>query len=222
MAQVSIFKFKLFNKLMNSKFYKLMLVTNRNNVPLEQYLKFIKLCAASGITSLQLREKSSSYEFLLEFGAKLKEVLMPYNIPLIINDSIDLARELDAEGVHLGQSDGNPEDARNILGPRKMIGVSINTFADLESANSWPIDYFGVGAIFPTASKTNIATIWGVRALSELSKLSKHPIIAIGGINEFNAGDVMLAGAQGIAAIGVFHDSEHPELVIRNIRKIVG
>lgn len=202
-------------------FYKLMLVTNRQQTPIDDYLQFIKTCAHAGITSVQLREKNQAPEALLEFGEKLKHILDPLQIPLIVNDDIELALMLNASGVHLGQTDGNPERARALLGPDKIIGVSIDTEDNLMRANQLPIDYVGIGAIFPTSNKNNVATIWGVHGLSQLAPHSKHPIIGIGGINESNAPEVLASGACGIAVIGALHDAEDATLTTHNLRHII-
>lgn len=198
-----------------------MLVTNKGEASLKQYLDFIKICASSGITSLQLREKKAPYKDLLELGKRLKEILTPHNIPLIINDNIQLAIELNADGVHLGQSDGDHAMARKILGKDKIIGVSVNSFAEMQIANRLAIDYVGVGAIFPTTSKSDIATIWGINGLKQLSEIAEHPMIAIGGINETNASSVIAAGASGIAVINAIHNADNPELTIKNFLRIM-
>jgi thiamine-phosphate pyrophosphorylase len=206
---------------MKNQFYKLCLVTNKGNNHEDQYLNFIKICAKSGISSVQLREKNTPYESLLKFGKMLKETLAPFNIPLIINDNLDLALELDADGVHLGQEDGNIAAARNILGPDKIIGISINSLDQLYAANLLPVNYVGCGAIFPTKNKIDVSTIWGIEGLKQLSTLSKHPVVAIGGIDESNASEVISAGANGIAAIGVFHDVLDPESTTKNLYNII-
>ncbi len=206
---------------MKNQFYKLSLVTNKGSSDNRQYLNFIKICAKSGITSVQLREKNLPYESLLEFGKMLKETLAPFNIALLINDNVNLALELDADGVHLGQSDGDIMAARKILGPNKIIGLSINSEDQLRQANLLPLNYVGCGAVFPTKNKANIVAIIGVEGVKKLSIISKHPIIAIGGIDESSAAKIMQAGANGIAAIGVFHDALDPEATTKNLRNII-
>ena len=106
-------------------YYKLMLVTNKGNRPLQDYLNFIALCAKSGITSVQLREKKLTFNELVEFGKELQAILKPLGTPLIINDHVELALLLDADGVHLGQSDGNIIEARQRLGPDKVTAVGL-------------------------------------------------------------------------------------------------
>lgn len=188
-------------------FYRLILVTQRATQPLNTYLYFVERCAKAGITSVQLREKNYSHAELVTFGKSLQAILKPYHIPLLINDNLRVALEIDADGVHLGQTDGDPWKARKLLGPNKSIGLSIDSIANLQHANTLPIDYVGVGSIFMTHNKTNITTYWGLSGLTELNKQSKHPIVAIGGIDDTNAADVYKAGAHGIAAIGAFHNS---------------
>ncbi len=206
---------------MKNQFYKLCLITNKGNNHPEQYLNFIKICAKSGISSVQLREKNTSYESLLKFGKMLKETLLDFNIPLIVNDNVDLALELDSDGLHLGQKDGDIMAVRKILGPDKIIGISINSLDQLYEANLLPVNYVGCSAIFPTKNKIDVSTIWGIKGLKQLSSLSKHPVVAIGGIDESNASEVIEAGADGIAAIGVFHDALNPEITTKNLYNII-
>jgi len=206
---------------MTPDFYKLILVTNRKNTSLDEYLKFIKICATSGITAVQLREKNANCEFLLDFGRKLKSILAPLNLPLIINDHVQLTVELDADGVHLGPEDGDPKLARKILGPHKIIGVSVYSQKDLIAANALPINYIGVGAVFNTMSKENIDTILGVTKLKKILAKTNHPAVGIGGINENNASSVIKAGAQGIAVINAIHSARDPAKTIGKLRAII-
>lgn len=206
---------------MSNKFLKLMLVTNCRDTPLDSYLRFIRTCSDAGITSIQLREKHLPFRDVIKLGKSIKEIIANKNIKLIVNDSVELALELNADGVHLGQTDGDPEFARKTLGPDKIIGVSINSEIDLDRANLIDLNYVGVGAIFPTKNKTDIAKIWGIEGLNKLAQKSKHPIIAIGGIDEHNAVEALKAGAVGVAGIGIFQDSPQPNIVCKNLIKIV-
>ena len=206
---------------MKNPSYKLILITNKQDQKLEEYLEFISICANSGITSVQLREKKLPYDKLVEFGKQLKSCLKNFSIPLIINDNIKLAQQLDAEGVHLGQSDGDALEVREILGPNKIIGLTINSLEQLHIANNLPLDYVAISAIFSTNHKSNIERIWGCENLKDAAHLSKHPIIAIGGINEENISKVMTTGANGIAAIGAFHQASNPTKTIIKLRSII-
>lgn len=206
---------------MNVEFYKFMLVTNKGDMKLEDYLSLVKICILSGVTSVQLREKVADYDYLLYFGRKLKEVLSCFKVTFIVNDNINLASSLDADGLHLGQDDGDPMYARKILGSNKIIGISVNSKEDLLRANDLPIDYVGVGAIFPTISKVNVKNIWGLKGLRSLSVISRHPIVAIGGLNESNISSVMSFGASGVAVISAIHNAKDIKLATTNIYNAV-
>lgn len=201
--------------------YKLMLVTHREQIPVPQYLKFIEQCAKSGISSVQLREKNSSQDFILHFALQLKDLLKPLHIPLIINDDLDLALEIDAEGLHLGQSDGSIFHAREKLGPDKCLGLSIETEAQLHQANQYPLDYVAASAVFPSRHKSNIKTVWGLDGLGRLAALSTHPVIGIGGIDLQNIQATLAAGAKGAALIGALHLAEDPATMTRQLRSLM-
>ena len=206
---------------MKENFWQLTLVTNKGNTPTAPYLEFIEVCLKAGITCVQLREKSLLHEDLWDFGSSLKRLLDLYNVPLIVNDDIDLCIKLCAFGVHLGQSDTEVTKARSTLGPDKIIGLSVNTIEQIQNSLTLPIDYIGVGAIFPTHNKPDVGTIWGLSGLNQASLVSSHHIVAIGGIDESNAFSVINSGADGIAAIGAFHDSKDPFLTTKNLIKII-
>lgn len=206
---------------MKQHFYQLTLVTNKGNTPLAPYLKFIEGCLKGGITCVQLREKSLSEEELLVFGTALKGLLDLYDVPLIVNDNVELCIKLKAAGVHLGQSDMAVQKARAALGPDKMIGLSVNTIDQVQGSINLPIDYIGVGAIFSTRNKPDIETLWGLDGLKKAAHLAAHPIVAIGGIDENNALSIMHAGGHGIAAIGAFHEAADPISTTQKLIQII-
>ena len=183
-----------------------MLITQKSHQESDSYLDFIVETVKLGVTTVQLREKNLSFNELLTFGQKLHKRLKSLQIPLIINDNLALCIKLGAEGLHLGQTDGDVIEARKALGPSKIIGQSVDSMADISQANHLPLDYIGVGAIFPTKNKKEVSTLWGIEGLKQAVKYAVHPIIALGGINSENASLVIQAGASGIAAIGFFHD----------------
>lgn len=202
-------------------FYQLMLITNKGSITLKKYLDFIKECADAGITSLQLREKSFSFNELIDFGESLKETLKPYNIPLIVNDFPLLARELKTPYIHLGQSDGSVQNALNIM-PNLKIGISIDTTENMDEVNTNDsLAYVTASAIFASKYKNDIQTIWGLEGLKKLSSISKHPLTAIGGITLDNISDVILHGAKGIALIGEIHNAKHPSQTTKKFREIL-
>lgn len=200
-------------------FYQLMLLTQWQQQP--DYMQFVTRCVRAGVTCVQLRDKHLSSAALYTLATQLKTQLAPYAVPLIINDDVDLALAVDAHGVHLGQSDGDIETARTKLGNDKIIGLSVNSLAELEQANTLPIDYVGIGAIFPTRNKPDIKTIWGINGLHQACALSHHPVVAIGGINSRNAQAVIAAGAQGIAAIDAFHQATALENEIHTMQNVI-
>lgn len=184
---------------------KFILVTDETKIiDADQYLHHIKLCIQAGVTCVQLRAKKSH---VFTFAQKIKKILDQSSIPLIVNDSVSLALDLDAAGVHLGPDDADPKEARAKLGKDAIIGISIYSLADLNQANQLRgiIDYVGVGPIFATKNKADITTTWGLEGLRAACRQTKFPVVAIGGITKSNVSDVVNVGAAGIAAIGAFH-----------------
>ncbi|MBA2648938.1 MAG: thiamine phosphate synthase [Legionella sp.] len=189
----------------------LCLLTQIGDQPLDTYLNFLKKAIDGGVTSVQFRDKTSKTEVIRDRAFALKAFLTPLNIPLIINDDVLLAKEVQAEGVHLGQRDTSPQISRQLLGPGKIIGLSIETQDELKRADQLScIDYIGLSAVFPSQSKNNCTTIWGLDGLKMAAQQSKHPIIAIGGINLSNIRKVIAHGASGVALIQAIH--EQPEM----------
>ena len=194
------------------------LLTNAQDFPDDSYLSFIEVCARSGITHLQLRQKNWSYSDLLSFGQELKAVLSSYDVPLIINDDFELMLDLNAEGIHLGQSDSNPVLVRQEVGEDKIIGLSIESMNELMNANQLDcLDYVAASSVFPTDTKKNLKTIWGIDGLQLFCQQSRHPVIAIGGINLNNVNQVYSAGAAGVALISAIHEAANPSLYIQNL-----
>jgi thiamine-phosphate pyrophosphorylase len=203
---------------MNIASLTLCLVTQFNHLALDQYLQFLKRAIAGGVTSVQLRDKTSAPHIVRSTALAFKSLLAPLGIPLIINDYVELAAEIDADGVHIGQADFSPVQARTLLGPDKAIGYSIESFSELEKANELNcIDYVAASAVFASKSKQDCKTIWGLAGLKQLSQLSKHPVVAIGGINLNNVGDVIRQGACGVAVISAIQDSINPVLAAREL-----
>ncbi len=174
-----------------------------------------------GITHVQLREKKASTPEILQVGKMLKKILEPKNIPLIINDRIDIALALDADGVHLGQSDRSYCEAGHLLGPKKIIGLTVENSFQVKKANKYFLDYVGIGPIFKTLSKLDAPSPMGLSQLKNLCSLSQHPVIAIGGINTRNASSILAAGAAGIAVISAICNANDPEKTTQEFRKII-
>lgn len=191
--------------------FDLCLVTNPDCVSTKNYLNFIEKAILGGVTCIQFRDKTSPASLKYEFARALKSLLSTHGIPLIINDDIDLALSLDAEGVHLGQTDRSPQDARKILGLTKYIGLSIETYQQLQIANDLDcIDYVAASAVFQSTTKRDCQTIWGLEGLKNISDNSRYPVIAIGGITVENVHFVIKHGAHGVAVVGALHHATDP------------
>lgn len=201
-----------------------MLLTNFSSSSfsdIPSYLSFIENCVLGGVNCIQLREKNLNDEELLSFAKSLKNLLDKYNIPLIINDDVALAKTIDAAGVWLGQSDTSPTHAREILGENKIIGVSIESEQDIEAANKQPIDLVACSAVFQSKTKLNLKKIWGLTGLSYIALKSKVPCLAIGGITLDNLNEVIQHGAYGIACINEIHKAEDPKETCKKFTEII-
>ncbi|EOX4849558.1 thiamine phosphate synthase, partial [Vibrio alginolyticus] len=132
-------------------------------------------------------------------------------VPLVINDRVDVALAVDADGVHLGQSDMPAEIARQLIGPNKILGLSIETEEQLAEVNSLPIDYIGLSAIFATPTKTNTKKHWGIDGLKMALETTSLPIVAIGGINESNIPQLSATGVHGLALVSAICHAEDPK-----------
>ncbi|MDF1827490.1 MAG: thiamine phosphate synthase [Legionellaceae bacterium] len=195
---------------------KLCLVTHLEGYSQANYEKLIQQAINGGVTSVQLRNKPNQIEDVRARAMRLLSILRPLGVPFVINDNVALAKEINADGVHLGQSDRSPVEARQILGSDKIIGLSIETFEQLEHANQLAcIDYVAASAIFPSKTKRDCKKIWGLAGLRTMAQQSKHPVIAIGGINIKNIRDVMMNGACGVAVVSAIHDEAKPETMAR-------
>lgn len=199
----------------------LYLVTDRS-LSLGRPLEYVvEEAVKGGVTMVQLREKEcSSKEFYLQAMA-LKKCLKPYNIPLIINDRLDIALACDAEGLHIGQSDLPYEVARKILGKDKIIGLSVENKQDALDANKLDVDYIGISPVFDTPTKTDTAQELGLAGVHEISLVSKHPGVGIGGINNSNALKIIQAGADGISVVSAIMSAADPRTAASELYSIV-
>ncbi|BDB96268.1 thiamine phosphate synthase [Candidatus Hydrogenosomobacter endosymbioticus] len=185
-----------------------MLITNRTKEDrVDQYIDFVTRCACAGVTSVQIREKNSTYSEAVSFSLQLMESLKPFSVPVLVNDSIKIAKAINADGVHLGQTDGDIALARDILGKKKIIGASVDSISSLSLVTGLSVDYVGAGPIFKTKNKPDAKNIVGLRNLKKICEISPFPVIAIGGINESNIDAVIATGVSGIASIEAFHRS---------------
>lgn len=153
-----------------------------------------------GATFIQLREKNLDEEEFLNEAIEIKELCKKYNVPFVINDNVDVALKMDADGVHVGQSDMEAGNVRQILGDNKIIGVSAQTVEQALLAQEQGADYLGVGAVFPTGSKDDAIEV-GPEMLRNICEAVDIPVVAIGGISKDNVRELAGSGIDGIAVI---------------------
>ena len=197
------------------------LVTDRSlcrNRPLED---IVLQSVQGGVSYVQLREKDITTRFFVEEARAIKKILEPYQVPLIINDRIDVALACGAEGVHIGQDDMPYAIARKLMGPKAIIGLSVEDWKDFEESESLDVDYIGVSPIFTTPTKIDTKGAWGLDGLAKIKAFSRHPLVAIGGINETNATDVIAAGADCIAVVSAICVAPDPAATTNKLNKLI-
>ena len=186
------------------------LVTDRNLCGARGVTQVVTQAARAGAGCIQLREKTASTRRFIETAARIRAGLSPYRIPLIINDRVDVALAAGADGVHVGQSDMPPETARRLLGPDAIIGLSVETWEDVEAAQRLDINYIGISPVYATPTKTDTKAPWGLDGVARIKTFSRHPLVAIGGLDGANAADVVKAGADCIAVVSAICAAPDP------------
>ena len=202
-------------------YLKLYLVTDRELSLGRSLEEVVSEAVQGGVTVVQLREKEASTGEFIELARRLMKLLKPLRIPLIINDRVDVALAVDADGVHIGQSDMSYEDARRLLGPDKIIGLSVESFEDIEAANALDVDYIGISPVYGTPTKTDTAEPFGLEGLRKAVEMSVHPTVAIGGMNASTIGEVMAAGTDGVAVVSAICSAENIRKATSELRAIV-
>jgi thiamine-phosphate pyrophosphorylase len=174
-----------------------------------------------GATVIQLRDKSASTRLLIEEGLALRSLTRERGALLIVNDRVDVALAVEADGAHVGQDDMPADLARRLLGPKHILGVSAANIEEADEAVAGGADYLGVGPIFPSPGKVDAGPATGVHLLTELAKRYTIPLIAIGGITAENASEIMRAGACGVAVITAVVYAEDITAASRRLRRAV-
>jgi thiamine-phosphate pyrophosphorylase len=198
---------------------RLNLVTDRKLANGRGLIWIVEKAVKGGVTLVQLREKDCSTRAFIELAIALKQTLKPFNVPLIINDRLDVALASEADGLHLGQSDFPYPLARKILGYNKIIGLSVETIEQAKEADLLNVDYIGISPVFSTTTKNDISTPFGLNCVREIAAFSKHRIIGIGGINAGNAKQVIDAGAHGVAVVSAIISANDPELAAFEVKQ---
>jgi thiamine-phosphate pyrophosphorylase len=164
---------------------------------------------SSGATFLQIREKDLDAVFFEAEAAKLKQLCARYQVPYVVNDSVEIAVAIDADGVHVGQSDIKGRNIRTMIGPDKILGISAGTVDEAIAAEKAGADYIGVGAVFGTSTKKNARNLT-VEKLKEISSAVSIPVVAIGGINGKNLMELSGSGVDGVAVVSAIFAAENP------------
>jgi thiamine-phosphate pyrophosphorylase len=199
--------------------YTLYLVTD-NGIAKRSLEKIVQEAVAGGVTCVQLREKFIDTREFIETAITIKKILAESDVPLIINDRVDIALAVKADGVHLGQSDMPLNMARNICGPEMIIGISAESVDDAVEAERNGADYVAVSPVFSTPTKTNTVIPLGLEGIKKIKEAVKIPVIGIGGINASNAELVMQNGADGVAVVSAIMGAPDAKQAAGELRKI--
>jgi thiamine-phosphate pyrophosphorylase len=173
------------------------------------------------VTCVQLREKTCATREFIEEALAVKEFLRPRGVPLIINDRLDVALAVGADGVHLGQKDMPLAAARAIVTDTMLIGISAESLADAVAAQQGGADYLGVSPIFATPTKTDAAAPLGLVGLQAIRRAVDIPLVGIGGLNRQNAAAVVRCGADGVAVVSAIVAAEDPEQAARELLQVI-
>lgn len=195
----------------------LYLVTDSRLIGERSLVDVVGAAVAGGVQMVQLREKTASTRDFITLGNALKQLLTPLNVPLIINDRVDVALVVGADGIHIGQSDMPYGDARRLMGDSAIIGLSVETMDDVIAAEQFDVDHLGVSPVFSTPTKTDTKGAWGVDGIAKIRQISRHPLVGIGGINASNVQDVIHAGASGAAVVSAICAAPDPETAAREL-----
>lgn len=198
--------------------YSLYLVTDRGLSLGRSNLEIIKAAVAGGVTVVQLREKEATTREFYEEGLKIRDFLRVRKIPLIINDRLDIALALDADGVHLGQDDMAVTIARKILGDEKIIGASVFTSAEAREAEAAGADYLGLSPIFITSTKPELTAQIGIEGVPPIRRTVGIPLVGIGSMNAGNAFQAVSSGLDGVAVVSAICSHHDPEEAARAIK----
>ena len=194
---------------MNNINLSLYLVTDKSD-DVEKFLNTIEEAIKGGVTVVQIREKTAETLDFYNLALKVKEITSKYEVPLIINDRVDVALAIDADGVHIGQSDMPCDVTRKLIGADKILGVSAATIEEAKKAQNDGADYIGTGAVFPTSTKDDAPKITK-QDLKEIVESIEIPVVAIGGITKDNAPELIDTGIAGLSVVSAIMSSDNPK-----------
>jgi thiamine-phosphate pyrophosphorylase len=199
---------------------RLYLVTDQASLRGRTLADVVLAAVTGGVRCVQLREKALATRDFVALALAVKDLLAPFDVPLIINDRLDVALACGAQGVHLGQSDMPAALARQLLPPEVFIGLSVENLADVARAAGQPVDYLGISPVYATPIKTDTARPWGLAGVRQVRALTRLPLVAIGGIHQGNAAQVLQAGADGLAVVSAICSAADPQAAAQSFQAI--
>ena len=201
--------------------YSLYLVTDRGLARGRPMLQIVETAVRGGVSCVQMREKTCTTREFIEQALAIKKFLQSQHIPLIINDRVDVALAVKADGVHLGQTDMPLAMARKIVGDSMLIGISAECLDDALAAAKGGADYLGVSPIYDTPTKADTAPALGLAGLQKIRKAVNLPLVGIGGLNAQNAADVIRHGADGVAVVSAIVAADDPQAAAARLRQAI-
>lgn len=193
-------------------------ITDSTGLDEEVFLQKIESALKGGVTLLQIREKEKSTREYIELANKVHSITKKYNVPLIVDDRLDVAMAIDAEGVHLGQSDMPIKTARKLFGEDKIIGATTKTVEQAKEAYEQSADYLGVGAIYPTTTKV-VTILTSTETLNDICNAVPIPVNAIGGLNKNNIDVLKGIPISGVCAVSAIMKAECPEKAAKELKE---
>ena len=195
--------------------YSLMLVTDHCS-DVDAFCTIVEKALQAGVTVLQLREKTATTRDFYQLALRIKPIARQYNVPLLINDRLDIALAVDADGVHVGQEDLPVAVVRRLIGPDKILGATAATVAAAQTAEREGADYIGSGAMFPTRTKAG-KPVLPMSVLAQIKQAVQVPVVAIGGITADNLMTLKITGVDGLAVVSAIMDSADPAAATQEI-----
>ncbi|MFP4620088.1 MAG: thiamine phosphate synthase [Bacteroidales bacterium] len=199
----------------------LYLVTDRDLALGRSLTWVIEKSVNGGTTIVQLREKDLDTKDFIEEALQVKKILEPYGVPLLINDRVDVALAVEADGVHLGQTDMPYEMARKILGKDAIIGLSVENYEQAKEADKLNLDYIAISPVYTTPTKEELTEALGLEGVRRITEICGHPSVGIGSIKPHNAREVIHAGADGVAVVSGICSADDPEVAARELRETI-
>jgi thiamine-phosphate pyrophosphorylase len=199
--------------------YRICLVTDRDLAKGRSLIDVVGAAVQGGVTMVQLREKNATTRAFLEEARALKALLTPLGVPLVINDRVDIALAVDAEGIHVGQTDMPVEQVRAIA-PGRILGLSITNATQMARSDTELCDYLGVGPLYLQQTKADASTPLGVDGFAKLRAMTDKPVMAIGGLKADNSAPVLGAGANGLAIVSGIISADDPRAAAAEFAKL--